>query len=118
MNFSAAWSSSSVVTPGRTLPASRSIVRTRMSPARAILSISAGVFLTIIGSEALFEAQRRERGADVVVDLGRGPRAVEAPQQALLIVVVDERLGLRVVDLEPRPDLAGVVVLAAEQRLA
>ena len=50
MNFSAALSNSPVVTPGRTLAASRSIVRTRMSPARAIFSISAGVFLTIIGS--------------------------------------------------------------------
>src|SRR3954447_14523223 len=113
MKRSAAWSSWSVVTPGRTLPASRSMVRTRMSPARAILSISAGVFLMIIGgSESLFEPQRREGGPDVVVDLGGAARAVEAPQQALLLVVVDQRLGLLMVRREPLLDHLRLVVLA------
>src|SRR3954447_18717396 len=101
MNFSAAASRSSVLTPGRTLPASRSMVRTRISPARAILSISAGVFLMIMGSETLFEPQRREGGPDVVVDLGGAARAVEAPQQALLLVVVDQRLSLLMVGRKP-----------------
>ena len=83
MNFSAAASSSPVVTPGRILPASRSIVLTRMAPAAAILSISAGDFLMIIGaSESFFEAERGERRADVVVDLHLVARAVEAAQQA------------------------------------
>src|SRR3954451_923264 len=114
MNFSAAASRSSVLTPGRTLPASRSMVRTRISPARAILSISAGVFLMIIGgaSEPLFEPQRREGGPDVVVDLGGAARAVEAPQQALLLVVVDQRLGLLMVRREPLLDHLRLVVLA------
>src|SRR3954467_10951690 len=113
MKRSAVWSSSIVVTPGRTLPASRSIVRTRISPARAILSISAGVFLMIIGgSESLFEPQRREGGPDVVVDLGGAARPVEAPQQALLLVVVDQRLGLLMVRREPLLDHLRLVVLA------
>src|SRR5687767_1303414 len=108
MNFSAARSRSPVVTPARTLPASRSVVRTRISPARAILSISAGVFLTIIGSEAFFEAERGERRADVVVDLGRAARAVEPPEQSVPIVVADQRLGLLVVRVQPGAHLVGV----------
>src|SRR3954467_13653375 len=119
MKRSAVWSSSIVVTPGRTLPASRSIVRTRISPARAILSISAGVFLMIIaGSESFFEPQRREGGPDVVVDLSRAPRAVEAPQQCLFLVVVDQRLGLLMVRRKPLLDHFGLVVLALPERTA
>src|SRR3954470_11548055 len=118
MKRSAAWSSSSVVTPGRTLPASRSMVRTRMSPARAMLSISAGVFLMIMGSEPFFEPERREGGPDVVVDLGRAARAVEAPQQALLLVVVDQRLGLLMVGRQALLHRPGLVVLAQLERAA
>ena len=44
-----------------------------------------------------FEAQRRERRADVVVHLRLVPRAVEAAQQPALLVVVHQRLGLLVV---------------------
>src|SRR3954454_10197308 len=118
MKRSAAWSSSSVVTPGRTLPASRSMVRTRMSPAGAMLSISAGVFLMIMGSEPFFEPERREGGPDVVVDLGRAARAVEAPEQALLLVVVDQRLGLLMVGREALLHHLGLVVLAQLERAA
>ena len=115
MYFSAAASSSPVVTPARILPASRSIVRTWISPALAMASISAGVFLTITGS---LRAGGRERGADEVVDLVRRPRAVEAPQQPSLLVVVDERLGLLMVGREPLLDRLVLVVLALEERLA
>src|SRR5919108_3591421 len=118
MKRSAAWSSSSVVAPGRTLPASRSIVRTRISPARAILSISAGVFLMIMGSEAFFEAQRREGGPDVVVDLGGAARAVEPAQQPLLLVVVDQLLGLLMVGLQTLLHHLWLVVLALLERAA
>src|SRR4051812_20930333 len=108
MNFSAAWSSSAVLTPSRILPAMSFIVRAWMAPAAAILSISAGDFLMITarggwagfaaGLQLVFEAQRRDRGTDVVVHLGRRPRAVEAAQEVAALVVVDERLGLVVVD--------------------
>src|SRR3712207_5869064 len=117
MNFSAARSSSPVVMPGRILPAIRSIVLTRMAPAAAILSISAGDFLMItMTSEPLFEAERGERRADVVVDLHLVARPVEAAQQAPLLVVVDQRLGLLVVGRQPLLDGVGHVVLALGQR--
>ncbi len=48
MKRSAAVSSSSVRTPGRILLSSSCSVCTRISPAAAIFSISAGVFLMII----------------------------------------------------------------------
>ncbi len=47
MKRSAATSSSSVLTPGRTLPSTSLSVCTRIAPAAAIFSISAGVFLMI-----------------------------------------------------------------------
>src|SRR5690349_12009320 len=119
MNFSAARSSSPVVTPGRTLPASRSIVLTRRAPAAAILSISAGDFLMIISySETCFEAKRCEGGPDVVVDLDLVLCAVEAAQQASLVVVVDQRLGLLMVGREPLLHLVRLIVGALAQRLA
>src|SRR4051794_16113291 len=117
MNFSAAPSSSAVVMPGRILPASRSIVRTRMAPAAAIFSISAGDFLMIIAvpmvrrSQPLFEPQRRERRADVVVHLDLVPRPVEPAQESALLVVADQRLGELVVGLQALGDLLGLVVL-------
>src|SRR5687767_10324833 len=98
MNFSAASSSSSVVTPGRIFASSRSMQRTWISPALAISSISADDFLRIIGSELGLEAQRGQGSPDVVVDLRGRPRAVEAAQDAALLVVLDQRDRLLVVD--------------------
>src|SRR3954464_4669860 len=114
MKRSAALSSSPVVMPGRILPARRSIVLTRTAPAAAIFSISPGDFLTIMATrlQALFEPQRGERGADVVVDLHLVARPVEAPQQPALLVVVDERLGLLVVGRQALADRLGPIVLA------
>src|SRR3954452_7931552 len=118
MKRSAALSSSPVVMPGRILPASSSIVLTRMAPAAAMWSISAGDFLTIMTKrlQALFEPQGGERGADVVVDLHLVARPVEAPQQPALLVVVDERLGLVVIGGQALADRLGLVVLALAER--
>src|SRR5437868_6319159 len=117
MKRSAAWSSSSVVTPGRALL--RSIVRQRAStwPAASIRSISSGDFLTIMlqrslevshgsdePSKLVLEPERCDGRANVVVHLARRARGVEAPQDALLVVVVHERRRLLVVDLEPPLD--------------
>src|SRR4051794_20280497 len=72
MKRSAAESSSAVVTPGGILPSSSRSVRTRMSPAAAILATSSGVLRMITG-----ESVRRsvvESGAAIVVpakDAGR-----------------------------------------------
>src|SRR5687767_6188676 len=118
MNFSAASSSSAVVTPGRTLDSSSLWQRTRTSPAAAILSISAGDFRTIIeglGLDLVFESEGRDRRAQVVVDLGGVARAVEAPQGALLLVVVDERLGVLVVDAQALLHGLGLVVVALDE---
>src|SRR5262245_26734442 len=115
MNFSAAASSSAVVTPGRSLLCSRARVLTRMSPAAAILSISSGLFLMIMALKLVFEAQCGQGSADVIVHLGGCPSPLEPAQQALLLVVVDDRLGLLVVDLEPVLDGVGLVVVALHQ---
>src|SRR5438270_12293981 len=89
-------------------------VRTRISPASAMRSICSGVFL-MIKLQLLFEPQRGQRGADVVVDLVRAARAVEAAQQPPLLVVLDERGGLPMVDLQSLPDRLFLVVLALDQ---
>src|SRR4051794_32641232 len=119
MKRSAAWSSSSVVTPGRTLRDSRSSTLVWMAPAVAMASISAGDFLMITtiqcrpgerrpGLQPLFEHERGERLADVRVHVLRRPRAVEAVQQPCLVVALDQRLGLRVVDVEAPLDGLGL----------
>src|SRR4051794_20584060 len=107
MNFSAALSRSPVVTPVRAFP--RSMLRQRAStrPAAAIFSISSGVFRTITGREPsclpwlelVLEAKRGEGRAYVIVHLAGGALAVEAAQEVLLLVAIDERLRLFVVDL-------------------
>src|SRR3954452_17811501 len=134
MYFSAARSRSAVVTPSRTLPSSSRSVRTRMAPAAAILSISAGVLRMITapqgtccvggrgwarpGSEHVLHAERLDRRAEVVVHLGRAAGAVEAVQDVALVVVVDERRRLLAVDLQARAHRLLAIVLALRQRFA
>src|SRR3954447_20993730 len=131
MYFSAARSRSAVVTPSRTLDSRSLRVRTRMAPAAAILSISSGVLRMITaryrvrarrprstGSVLVLHAERRDRRAEVVVDLGRAARAVEAVQQVVAVVVLDERRRLVAVDLEALAHGLLAVVLALGERLA
>src|SRR5690349_3643891 len=128
MKRSAASSRSWVVTPGRAFP--RSIARQRAStcPAASICSISSGDFLTIIGAkesletsqqsdllELVFEPQGGEGGPNVVVNLARRPGGVEAPEDPLAVVVLDERGRFAVVDLEPPLDRLRLVVVALDQ---
>src|SRR5688500_13548866 len=104
MNFSAAASSSPVVTPGRALPRRISWQRTSTLPAAAILSISAGVLRTITSrrpgrraerpSKLGLEAQRGERRPDVAMHFLRRAIAVEGTQEAGVPVPLDHRLGL------------------------
>src|SRR4051812_37834421 len=125
MSFSAAWSSSSVVTPGRILRAMSSSTLVWMAPAAAMASISAGDFLTITSSrlgrwegplEALFHPQgadgRRHVASHLVGRLG----AVEAVQQTLFLVARRDRLGLVVVGRQPRLDGLRLVVVALDER--
>src|SRR5215207_5636351 len=61
MNFSAAASSSAVVTPGRAFEASTFRQRTRIAPEAAIFSTSSGVFLMIIRYTLVIGAPRVRR---------------------------------------------------------
>src|SRR3954471_12682581 len=118
MNFSAASSRSAVVTPSRTFAASSSRVLTRISPAAAMRSISSGVFLTITARlrlELVLEPERGDRRADVVVDLGRRAGAVEAPEQAALLVEGNQLGRLVVVDAEALAHRLGLVVVALDE---
>src|SRR5215210_2861023 len=117
MYFSAARSRSAVVTPSRTFDSRSRSVRTRMAPAAAILSISSGVLRMITAryrvrarspwasrSELVLHAERGDRRPEVVVDLGRAARAVEAVQDVAAVVVLDERRRLVAVDLQALAD--------------
>src|SRR4051812_5676780 len=118
MKRSAAASSSAVVTPGRTLPSRSRSVRTRMSPAAAILATSSGVLRMITGapSDLFLEPEGGEGGADVVVHLGRRARPVEPLQEPTLVVEVHQGLGLVAVGLQPLAHGLGLVVVALDQR--
>src|SRR5579875_2083494 len=132
MNRSAARSSSAVLTPGRIFAASRFIARARICPAAAIRSISWGLFLMITArpsprrsqelrprrSHVLLEAQRRDHRTDMVMHLAGAARAVDPAQQPALVVVLDQRLGLLVVDRQPSAHHLGLVVIALDQARA
>src|SRR5262245_26932787 len=105
MNFSAAWSSSSVVTPARAFEASIFRQRTRTSPEAAVRSVCSGVLRLTIRYTALdrlvpLQTHRRQRAADLLRHLVGRPLAVEPAQHAAMVVVVDQRLGLLVVGLQ------------------
>src|SRR3954465_12830776 len=65
--------------------------------------------------DLLFEAQRRQRRADVVVHLGGRALPVEALEDPALVVEADERRRLLVVDLEPLAHGLLAVVLALDE---
>src|SRR5918997_1147362 len=118
MKRSATRSRSLVVTPGRALPRSSDRQRASTCPAAAIRSISSADLVTITprrSSELVLEPQRGQRRPDVVVDLRRRAASVEAPQEVALLVVVDQRAGLLVVDGKPMLDSLRLVVVALDQ---
>ena len=90
-------------------------------PLRAMRSISAGDFLTItagrrpVGPRGSPRGERRDGRAHVRVDFVSGAHPVDPAQQAGVVVVADERLGLGVVDLEPAADRLLLVVVALDQ---
>src|SRR5689334_19898677 len=124
MNFSAASSSSLVVTPGRALE--RSIRRhlAWIAPAAAIASICSEVFLMIMPrymfpslshSLLLLAPQRGDDAVDPLFDLVRGLRAIHPVQDATLLVVADQGLGLLAVSREAVLDHIRLVVVADDQ---
>src|SRR5262245_40556227 len=110
MYFSAASSSSLVVTPGRARE--RSICRQRawIRPASAISSICSEVFLMIMprymvpspSHALLFLApQSGKDPMDPLFDLVGGLRSVYVVEYPALLVVVDQRRRLLAISLEP-----------------
>src|ERR1700733_10071148 len=99
MKRSAAASSSSVRTPGRILPSISSSVSTRIAPARAIFSISAGVFLTITrpaylepSRHSAFECRRTPPlDRSPVAGLAAAIGAVNHPDRLLELVLEAQR---------------------------
>src|SRR5690348_9529086 len=116
MKRSAAASSSPVVTPARALPISMRRQRTSTSPAAAILSTCSVVLGTII------RYTLTPRGADdppqLLAHLVGRAGAIDPVQQASLLVVADQRLGLLVVGVEPVADHLRPVVVADHERAA
>src|SRR5215210_2487823 len=112
MKRSAASSSSAVVTPAWILAWSMRRQRAWTAPAAAIRSICSGLFLTITWLQLLFHAQGREHRPYPVVHLVGLGRAVNAAQQPHVLVIGDQRLGLRVVLVEAVADHLGLVVVA------
>src|SRR5688500_14658012 len=114
MNFSAASSSSAVVTPGRALRESSVWQRARIFPASAILSSSSGDFLMIteqrirIGGRQTADGGRRsaQHGADPLVALQPADLATDQLERLDRYLVLRRELsGATRVD---GPDLAGL----------
>src|SRR5438093_8969467 len=126
MNCSATPSRARVATPGRTASSTRSMVLATMRPARRIFSISSGDFRMITAPTAPRGSRSRRSGSGgsrQVREDGHRPLGdpllvavrVDLPQQAPLPVVLDQRLGVPMVDLQPVPDGGLVVVVAVHE---
>src|SRR5436190_9874007 len=116
MTSSATVSSSRVTIPGRTASSTASMVAATTRPARRILSISSGDFRMIMrppcgrGSGEVLQRSHGPLGDPVLVTVG-----VDLAQQAAFAVVLDQRFGVAVVDLQAVPDGGLVVVVAVHQ---
>src|SRR3954468_1589505 len=120
MNFSAASSSSLVVTPGRAFDRSIRRHRAWILPASAISSTCADVLRKImpryISPSLLFlSAEGRDDPVNPLLDLVRGLPAIHAVQDATLVVVVHQGLGLFAVLREAILDHLRLVVVADDQ---
>src|SRR5262245_1732312 len=109
MYSSASSSSSAVVTPARACSPSRAIVSATMRPARAIRSSSSGDLRMITSGGHLVERNPDLR--EDVVDRTVRVDADDVPPGRT--VVLDERSGLALVDLEPLADRVRRVVGAS-----
>src|SRR3954453_22431159 len=126
MNFSAASSSSFVVTPGRALERSMRRQRAWILPASAISSICSEVLRMIMpryifpsSHPLLFLAAKRGQDpVDHLLHLVRGVAAVHVHEDPTLLVVVNQRLGLLPVLLETVLDHIGLVVVADDHLAA
>src|SRR6476620_5796192 len=124
MNFSAASSSSLVVTPGRALERSIRRQRAWILPASAISSICADVLRMIMPRymiqtvsylHLLFATQRADQGVNPLLHLVRRQLSVHRLQDAAVLVVINQRLGLLAILGPAVLDPLGPVVLADGQ---
>src|SRR5712691_10861297 len=113
MNSSAMRSSSPVVTPGCTCSSMSAIVSATSSPARAIPSISCCDLRMIIAGSGSRNRNLFECLLDLGEDLVLGAVPVDRDEIVARAVVVDQRLRLTMVVLEPRADHLRRVVHAA-----
>src|SRR5215204_4131575 len=127
MNFSAASSSSLVVTPGRAFERSIRRQRAWIEPAAAMASICSEVLRMIMprymirsrsNLHLLLAAEGGEHGVNALLDLVGRRLALDVVEDAVLLVVVDHRLGLLAVLVEPVPDHLRFVVVAHDQLAA
>src|SRR3954466_7085261 len=113
MNSSAIVSSSKVDRPGRTSPRSRAIVRPRMRPPSAMMSISRGDLIWITRPSLRPDAERREGPRR---DLGDRAHGIDAGHlRAVVPVPVEHWRGVALVDDEAVPHRLRLVVLAPHQ---
>src|SRR5512139_1700610 len=124
MNFSAASSSSLVVTPGRALERSIRRQRAWIFPASAIASICSEVLRMIMPRytgeslsylHLLLATEGGEQGVDALLDLIGWTLSGQAVEDATLLVIGDQRLGLLAVLREAVLDHLGLVVVADDQ---
>src|SRR5262245_5303933 len=108
-----------VVTPTAASAARTSRQPARRSPAAAMASSSPGVLgigpAPRAGTGLRWGLGRRDCRLDFGMDLVRGSLTVDLAQQVALPVVVGERRGLLIVDLQPPLHRLGPVVLALVQ---
>src|SRR4051812_15641074 len=118
MNSSATASSSSVVTPGRTASRTRCTAAARIRPPSAISSISRALlsWITVCRPPSSSAGQRTERAGGHV--LHRAHRVDDGDLGAMLLVPVEHRACLLVVDGQPVADRLGLVVLPSYQLAA
>src|SRR5207253_444766 len=109
MYSSARRSSSSIETPGPSSSPIIASVSATMSPARAMPSISAWDLRIIIGSS---NGDLLERSLDLGENLVRRAVSVDRDEDAQGAVVLDQRLRLAVIELQPGADRLRRVVRA------
>src|SRR5436190_13736596 len=113
MKSSARASSSSIETPGRSSSPIIASVSATISPARAMPWSSCRDLRRIIDGRPSSNGYLFERLLNLVEHLVHGSVSLHPDDDPLRAVVLDERLGLAVIDLEPARDHVGRVVLAA-----
>src|SRR6058998_759904 len=102
--------------PGATATIRRSMVRATICPALRIFSISSGDLKMIMAAPGSARRKVAQRGHGSFEHLVLAPEGVDLAQQSPLRVVLEQRRGAFVVDLEPSPNHVLGVVGTLDQR--